>query len=336
MQPTLPPPNPPCPFTGVIPIEYLTLAPHLPEQPTELKKYGIIVNSLWFSYLIDEANFNRWRNDPWFVRNGYLFGAAMQKGVNLFLEDELITLELIKQRVNSSTIPHTPRMKLDGLLKYINDNTLSQGQGVMLHVSRANINEPAYAGALRGLLRDTYLKDTNEAYFYLQTLENEKLITIININNSSTRIALTYNGLTYLASLETEGNLSKNCFVAMSFAPARQPYREAIERAIRATGYEPILIDTRHIDSDKTINDRIISEIRACKFCVADFTDQRNGIYFEAGFALGLGKAIIYACDATDFRDNSHFDLKPFQHILYNTIQELEEQLGAKINAWIQ
>ncbi len=98
----------------------------------------------------------------------------------------------------------------------------------------------------------------------------------------------------------------------MSFDPSRQPYREVIGRAICASGYAPVMIDTRHIDSDKTINDRIIAEIRACKFCVSDFTGQRNGVYFEAGFALGLGKAIIYVCETDDFFEEQSLRLKAF------------------------
>ena len=35
--------------------------------------------------------------------------------------------------------------------------------------------------------------------------------------------------------------------------------------------------------------DRIIAQIRASKFVVADFTRNRGGVYYEAGFALGLG-----------------------------------------------
>ena len=32
-----------------------------------------------------------------------------------------------------------------------------------------------------------------------------------------------------------------------------------------------------------------MAEIRRSRFVVADYTGQVNGVYFEAGFALGLG-----------------------------------------------
>lgn len=37
------------------------------------------------------------------------------------------------------------------------------------------------------------------------------------------------------------------------------------------------------------IDDEIIGEIRRSAFIVADFTGHRGGVYFEAGFAMGLG-----------------------------------------------
>jgi nucleoside 2-deoxyribosyltransferase len=293
----------------------------------------------YLDYTIDRAAFDEWNKDLWFSRNRHLIATAWRKGLSLFSSNDLITLDLVKQRVNSSSIPHTPKMKLDFLLKYIDDNTPSQGKALEI-ISEVPSNSSVSQWQVP--FADLYFKDQDEFVFYVNTLENSNLINFrsvpnsYNLSSSTKKLALTYEGLNYLSELETEGHLSKNCFVAMSFDPSRQLYREAIETAIHNAGYQPVLIDTRHIDSDKTINDRIIAEVRACKFCVADFTGQRNGVYFEAGFALGLGKPIIYACEYNDFKENSHFDLKPFQHILYNDVQELGEQLKAKIDAWIQ
>ena len=112
------------------------------------------------------------------------------------------------------------------------------------------------------------------------------------------------------------------------------PYRAAIIQPITDYSYNEIIVDTRDIESDKTINDQIIADIRRCKFCISDFTMQKTGVYFEAGFALGLGKPVIYVCDRSDF-ENSHFDLKPFQHLIYNSPQELHTGLVRKIQAWI-
>src|SRR6478672_5340023 len=47
------------------------------------------------------------------------------------------------------------------------------------------------------------------------------------------------------------------------------------------------------VEHNDNVNDRIISEIRSCQFMVADFTLHRNGVYFEAGLASGLGRPVI-------------------------------------------
>lgn len=67
---------------------------------------------------------------------------------------------------------------------------------------------------------------------------------------------------------------------------------------------------------------------------IADFTEQKAGVYFEAGFALGLGRPVIYTVHQNDLAD-SHFDTKPLQHIVYENMEELEFKLTNKIKAWI-
>lgn len=120
----------------------------------------------------------------------------------------------------------------------------------------------------------------------------------------------------------------------MAFNEETKKIREAIRQSIKETGFEPDIVDENHLSSDKTINDAIISNIRSCKFCIADFTLHKHGVYFESGFALGLGKPVIYLCRKDEFK-KAHFDIKPLQHIIYETEDELTRKLTDKINAWI-
>jgi len=146
---------------------------------------------------------------------------------------------------------------------------------------------------------------------------------------------LTLNGLNYYIDITDMGRLSNRCFVAMSFSEKTKEIREAIRGAIKSTGFDPILIDEQHIESDTTINDRIIADLKGAKFCIADFTEQKRGVYFESGYAIGQGKPVIYCC-RNDHWSETHFDTKHFAHILYDTPSELKEALINKINAWIK
>ena len=113
-------------------------------------------------------------------------------------------------------------------------------------------------------------------------------------------------------------------------------YDEGIAPAIEECGYEP-----KRIDRDPTvdkIDDAIISEIRRSRFLVADFTHgekgARGGVYYEAGFAYGLEKPVIYTCRA-DMVDDLHFDTRQYAHIVWKTHQELREGLKDRILARI-
>ena len=114
---------------------------------------------------------------------------------------------------------------------------------------------------------------------------------------------------------------SSQAFVAMWFDESLDSvYEQAIEPAIKDAGYSALRID-RKPDVDK-IDDEIIAEIRRSRFVVADFTHgdkgARGGVYFEAGFAYGLGKPVIYTC-RNDMVDELHFDTRQYAHILWET-----------------
>ena len=50
--------------------------------------------------------------------------------------------------------------------------------------------------------------------------------------------------------------------------------------------------------------------IRDAKFIIADLTHDNNGAYWEAGYAEGLGKPVIYICEQSKFEeDETHFDV---------------------------
>jgi nucleoside 2-deoxyribosyltransferase len=120
----------------------------------------------------------------------------------------------------------------------------------------------------------------------------------------------------------------------MSFSGSCVEIREAIKQACKETGFNPILVDEIDPGMTNTINDAIVANLKKCKFCIADFTEQKDGVYFESGFALGQGKRVIYTCKE-DWFNKSHFDINHFPHIIYPNVAELKRQLVDRINAWI-
>ncbi len=126
-------------------------------------------------------------------------------------------------------------------------------------------------------------------------------------------------------------------FVAMWFDEEMTiAYEEGIKKAVESAGYTPMRIDKKP-DVNK-IDDEIIAEIRRSRFLIADFTHgddgARGGVYFEAGFAFGLGLPVIYTC-RKDMVDQLHFDTRQYHHIVWEQPADLRRDLKNRIQALI-
>lgn len=129
------------------------------------------------------------------------------------------------------------------------------------------------------------------------------------------------------------GAIAGSCFVAMSFDPALTPaYDQGIFPALDACGFHVIRLD--RVEHNDNINDKIIADLRTSQLIVADFTQHKGGVYFEAGFGLGLGRPVIWTCRSDDF-DHVHFDTKPYNHILWTSPVDLRDKLTARIRATV-
>ncbi|MCF2940650.1 hypothetical protein L1N85_19855 [Paenibacillus alkaliterrae] len=51
---------------------------------------------------------------------------------------------------------------------------------------------------------------------------------------------------------------------------------------------------------------------------ISDFTEHKTGVYYEAGFAKGLGLEVIWTV-REDNLDQCHFDTKQMNHIVWKT-----------------
>jgi len=151
------------------------------------------------------------------------------------------------------------------------------------------------------------------------------------------KFAVTVQGYARLESLQARPNASMQVFVAMWFDPSmEQVYEKGIKLGIEDSGYKSVRIDKK--EHNNKIDDEIIAEIKRSRFIVADFTqkpgDARGGVYYEAGFAHGLGIPVIFCC-RKDAINEVHFDTRQYKHILWSTPEELREQLTLRIAAVI-
>ncbi|MDL2313829.1 hypothetical protein LJC36_02485 [Desulfovibrio sp. OttesenSCG-928-C14] len=130
----------------------------------------------------------------------------------------------------------------------------------------------------------------------------------------------------------TKGDGSQG-FVAMSFDDSMNGiYSSCIEPAIKTSGYVPLRVDRR--EHAGRIDDEIILQIRRSRFIVADMTGHKGGVYYEAGFAHGLGLKVFLTCRDDDFK-NLHFDIRQYNCIKWypNQLEDYRRALATRIEA---
>jgi hypothetical protein len=143
--------------------------------------------------------------------------------------------------------------------------------------------------------------------------------------------APTWKAYQRIEQLQSAGRSSNRAFVAMSFSPTQDElWLKVIQPGILDAGYNPIRVDKE--EHAERIDDYIIAQIRRCRFVVADFTEQKAGVYFEAGFGYGLGRKVIWMCNRSD-KDKLHFDTRQFNHIIYDDLAKARQQLTDRIVA---
>ena len=216
--------------------------------------------------------------------------------------------------------------RADRLLQYIGDQTVEIGQRV--DFSPSDMSNIAVAAWSESVSED-------EVWYLLNYLKEKRWI----VGKGNYHIyTITVEGYARLAELAAANAESSQGFVAMWFDDSlKEAWEKGIKCGIEDAGYKPVRIDEQ--DHNDKIDDRIIAEIRRSRFVVADFTQgkdgARGGVYYEAGFAHGLGIEVIFTC-RKDVLKHVHFDTRQYNHIVWETPVELRQKLAARISAVIE
>jgi hypothetical protein len=170
----------------------------------------------------------------------------------------------------------------------------------------------------------------SEFVAYLTHLEDQKLLRKHSQGNLWI-LEPTIDGWQAVEPRALLGGIPGRCFVAMSFAKwLDDAYTLGIKPAIEDCGFRAICM--KEVATNEGITDRILSEITLAQFVVADFTGQRRGVYFEAGFARGLGRPVIQVCRSNAV-SKLHFDTKHLGHVVWGTTADLRRSLAESIRA---
>ncbi|MFZ1852340.1 MAG: hypothetical protein WAU15_09015 [Nitrosomonas sp.] len=179
-----------------------------------------------------------------------------------------------------------------------------------------------------------YAHDAPSALWTVKELESLGYVKILfPSKNESIYVSITAKGWSRISELQNKPNKESNqAFVAMWFNNEMNSYYQSIKEAIELNGTQCIRIDSEQ--HNNKICDEINAQIRKSKYLVADFTGNCSGVYFEAGFAQGLGIPVIWTVKK-DHLKNVHFDTRQYNHIVYETEVDLKQQLKYRIQATI-
>ena len=238
-----------------------------------------------------------------------------------------IPLLSIDDLENSSEAPYRPSLdeQADNLIRLVCDRAEHYGNPARINPRSDLFRIGATSASTVG--------------FVAHELVNRKLLLdatappISDPTSTDTRSLLpTFGGWDLFDNIVRRGGSGSRAFLAMPFnrSDLDGVWLPRLREAVDQTGFKLMRVD----DEPKPgiIDVRMRQEIRDARFVIVDLTYSNLGAYWEAGFAEGLGKPVVYTCREAD-QSNIHFDTAHLQRIIWSpeNLHRAQEQLIAMI-----
>jgi hypothetical protein len=158
---------------------------------------------------------------------------------------------------------------------------------------------------------------------------------------SQTLLRLKMRGWERYEDLKSKQVSSRLAFMAMQFDRELHNVVDiCFKPAVSRAGFELRLLTDEQAAG--LIDDQLRVALRNSRFTIADLTHGNKGAYWEAGFAEGLGRPVIYTCRKEDWdkrdesgRTNVHFDTNHLVTIIWepDQLEDAARRLTATIRA---
>ncbi len=178
-----------------------------------------------------------------------------------------------------------------------------------------------------------FSKDEDQLGYVINQLSNFGFITEIDVLNDWINVET--QGWEKIEELRRRpAGIRNQAFIAMWFDKTTEEiFTQGIQPAVESDNIiKAVRVD--FVEHNNKICDQIIAEIKKSKYLVADFSGNRGGVYFEAGFAQGLGIPVIWVVQEQWVKE-LHFDTRQYNHIVYSDYTDLFKKLKARIDATI-
>lgn len=241
--------------------------------------------------------------------------------------EEFPTIESreLQQLTDHPSLP-TAQEQADNLVRWLGNNTRPGNSPNIVDVSHGAIigsaGQEGFVFVVRGLMRQGLLEEHQ-----------------FNVSVGRTRGELTFDGWQRYEELKKGEVSSSAAFMAMPFA--EDTVRTALEECFRPAVSETGFILERLDDQPQAglIDDHLRVAIQSCRFLISDVTHDNSGAYWEAGYAEGLGKPVIYTCEESVFLgdEGPHFDTNHHLTVVWNAenFDQAADRMKATIRATI-
>ncbi|MCA1929238.1 hypothetical protein [Rheinheimera sp.] len=249
-----------------------------------------------------------------------------------------------EQALNSLTIKAILERKLpslteqfDLLLKWLASKSSDHGAAVEAYKNLDFVvigakSAESFVYVTEALKERGLLKETSRPTIMIGRRDREKA----TFNEVGMLLTVTFNGWEHLNKISNAAKSYHRAFMAMKFGDQELDtiVSEHFKPAAEQAGFTLLRLDDNPIAG--LIDNRMRVEIRSADFVIADLSHDNLGAYWEAGYAEGLGKPVIYTCKKEKFAEKStHFDTNHHLTIQWDAGDPFKaaEELKATIRA---
>lgn len=232
----------------------------------------------------------------------------------------LVSREVVSQIVDNPRLPSAFE-QADNLILWLGDNIESAG-------SKTEVDPEMHGGIVGALNNDNF-------HFVVNSLIGQSLVSGSR-GTLKRLVTLSFKGWERYALIKKGEVSSRKAFMAMPFSDhvLDEVLMNCFKPAVERTGFELLRLD--EVPKAGLIDDRLRVEILTSKFLIAELTNGNQGVYWEAGFAEGLGKPVIYTCERSYFKvESTHFDANHHLTVLWDKddLEKAGNDLAATIRA---
>lgn len=228
--------------------------------------------------------------------------------------------------------PKVDSALIDAIIKDFSRLSPAEKQRLLLRSIEKHTTYPGHYVDLNPSLHYplAWAANDQELTYLLQALQERNLIrqeeTTVGL-----KVLITPDGWNFIEKDNRPNIHSDQAFIAMNFCDSlKDIWTDAIKPAVERAGFKAYRVDVDpHLDK---IDAKIMAEIKRSRFLIADVTGDRSGVYFEAGYATGLGIPVIWSVDSKEI-DHVHFDTRQYNHILWSDREKFCEDLYYRIVA---